>query len=289
MLCISWCAVLRLPLVFLVFCKEQLIVQFCYLPKLLFARNGQSQIILVLRNVSAKLILGDYNISSRQNIENYKKHTSQTTAGDLGCAHTIWRRSWPKTNDSNEKYTQLQTLYLFVYLFFLWLLSAGSCEAGSHADVTNHGRCTQCPFGTYQPEKWQEQCLPCPAGFTTYQRGAASKDLCLRQFSFTTLFYITKADVKILGDSILWVPAGSPSRGGDVTVYVCDMNQTSLPTPFYSVIASIFVFMALSTVFHSMNSPDNSAFSHSVLPVLSLPYWSFQLYVSLWKSPSALI
>ena len=50
------------------------------------------------------------------------------------------------------------------------------------------------------------------------------------------------------------VPAGSPSRGGDVTVYVIDKNQQRLPTPFYSVLASIFVFMALSTVFHSINS-----------------------------------
>ena len=57
-------------------------------------------------------------------------------------------------------------------------------------------------------------------------------------------------------------PAGSPSRGGDVTVYVCDINQPSLPTPFYSVLVSISVFMALSTVFHSINSPDNSPLSH---------------------------
>ena len=28
------------------------------------------------------------------------------------------------------------------------------------------------------------------------------------------------------------VPAGSPSRGGDVKVYVLDINQPSLPTPF---------------------------------------------------------
>ena len=76
------------------------------------------------------------------------------------------------------------------------------------------------------------------------------------------------------------VPAGSPSRGGGVTVYVYDINQPSLPTPFNSVLVSVSVFMALSTVFHSINSPDNSPFSHSVLPVLSLPYWSFQLYVS---------
>ena len=87
----------------------------------------------------------------------------------------------------------------------------------------------------------------------------------------------------------LGVPACSPSGGGDVTVHVCDINQPSLPTPLYSILVSISVFMAFSTVFHSINSPENSPFSHSVLQVLSLPYWSYQLYVSLWKSPSALI
>ena len=60
-----------------------------------------------------------------------------------------------------------------------------------------------------------------------------------------------------------------------------DINQPSLPTPFKSVLVSISVLMALSTAFHSINSPDNSLFSHSVLQVLSLPYWSFQVYISL--------
>ena len=41
------------------------------------------------------------------------------------------------------------------------------------------------------------------------------------------------------------VPVGSPSRGGVVTVYVLDINQPSLPTPFHSVLASVSVFMAL--------------------------------------------
>ena len=47
-------------------------------------------------------------------------------------------------------------------------------------------------------------------------------------------------------------------RGEDVTVYVYDINQPSLSTHFYSVLVSISVFVALSTVFHSVNSPDNS-------------------------------
>ena len=68
-----------------------------------------------------------------------------------------------------------------------------------------------------------------------------------------------------------------------------DINQPSLPTPFYSRLVFMSVFVTLSTVFYPINSPDNSPFSHSVLPVLPLAYWFFQLYISLWKCLSALI
>ena len=61
------------------------------------------------------------------------------------------------------------------------------------------------------------------------------------------------------------------------------MSKTkSLPTSFFSVLVSTSVFVALSTVFHSINSPDNSPFSHSVLPVLSLPYCGPFKYISLY-------
>ena len=85
------------------------------------------------------------------------------------------------------------------------------------------------------------------------------------------------------------VPKSSPSRGGDVAVYVFSINKSSLLTPFYSVRVSVSVFMALSTAFHSRNSPDNSLLSHSVLRVLFQPYRSFQVCVSLRNSLSALI
>ena len=62
------------------------------------------------------------------------------------------------------------------------------------------------------------------------------------------------------------VSAGSPSRGGDVVVYVKDIKQPSLPTPFYSVLVSVSFFMALSTLFYSINSPDSL---NSALLVLS--------------------
>ena len=81
----------------------------------------------------------------------------------------------------------------------------------------------------------------------------------------------------------LTLPTGSPSYGGDVTVYFTDINQPSLPTPFYSVLVFAAVFMALSTVLHSINSPDNSLLSHSVLLVLFCLVGPFN-YVSLYES-----
>ena len=75
------------------------------------------------------------------------------------------------------------------------------------------------------------------------------------------------------------VPAGSPVRGGHVAVYVSDINQPSLPNPFfYSVLVSVSVFMALSTVFHSISSPDNSTLSHSVLLVSLLLNWYIKTF-----------
>ena len=63
-----------------------------------------------------------------------------------------------------------------------------------------------------------------------------------------------------------------------------DVNQPSLPSPFYSVLVSVSVFMTLSTVFHSINSPDNSPFSHSVLVVLVLCLIGPLNYISLYES-----
>ena len=78
-----------------------------------------------------------------------------------------------------------------------------------------------------------------------------------------------------------FVLVGSPSSGLDVAVYVFDINQPSLPPPFYSVLVSASDFIALSTVFHSINSPDNSPLFHFLLLVLFLFYRSFRLYISL--------
>ena len=66
-------------------------------------------------------------------------------------------------------------------------------------------------------------------------------------------------------------------------VECCGLCSRARPLLSISVLVAISVFMALSTVFHSINPPDISLLSHSILPVLFLPYWSFQqsLYESL--------
>ena len=81
--------------------------------------------------------------------------------------------------------------------------------------------------------------------------------------------------------SLSLVPTGSPSSGGDVVVYVKDINQSSMPTPFYSVLVSVPIFTTLSAEFYSINCSNNYSLSHSVLLFLFLPYWSFHLYVSI--------
>ena len=109
-----------------------------------------------------------------------------------------------------------------------------------------------------------------------------------------------------------YVPAGSPSRGGDVTVYVLDISQPSLP-PLFVLFLYLFLslwpfqlyfiplnlsttlrfltlffwshsaLLVLSTIFHLLNSPDNSSLSHSVLLVLLCLIGPFN-YVSLYES-----
>ena len=87
----------------------------------------------------------------------------------------------------------------------------------------------------------------------------------------------------------MWVTTGSPSPGGDVTVCVFDINQPSLPTPFYSVLVSISVFMALSTVVHSIDSPDNSPLSHSRLIFALLVLSTIYLLMTVSFSPDIVL
>ena len=72
--------------------------------------------------------------------------------------------------------------------------------------------------------------------------------------------------------------------------FMSDIYQTSLPTPFSSVLVSVSVFMALSTVFHSINSPDScflNLFFQSYLCLIG-PFICVSLYESLlqpWCNP----
>ena len=97
-----------------------------------------------------------------------------------------------------------------------------------------------------------------------------------------TLF-VTVNFVRHTCDPLLPVLTSSPSRDGDVAVYVFQINKPSLLNLFLKNSVLVSAFMVLSTVFYFINSPNNSPLSHSVLPVLILPYWSFQPYVSFMK------
>ena len=88
--------------------------------------------------------------------------------------------------------------------------------------------------------------------------------------------------------SSLRVPTGSPSRGGDVAVYVFDINQPGLPTPFYSVLVSVSVFSGPFNCisFHKFSRQFSVFFLCSsglisALLVLSTIYLFMKVYLAL--------
>ena len=71
-----------------------------------------------------------------------------------------------------------------------------------------------------------------------------------------------------------------------------DINQRSLPTPLHSFLVSVSVFMALSTVFHSIHSPDKlSAFSLSSCGLISalLILSTICLFMKVSHSPDVIL
>ena len=51
----------------------------------------------------------------------------------------------------------------------------GNCSAGYKTDKE---KCTPCPVGTYQPEKWNDTCIKCENGFVTLRPGSTKDTDC---------------------------------------------------------------------------------------------------------------
>ena len=87
------------------------------------------------------------------------------------------------------------------------------------------------------------------------------------------------------------VPAGSPSRGGDVKVCVFDTNQRACPLLLLCSCV-YFSLKAFSPAFQSIHSPNNSPHSHcspsliSALLVLSTIYLS-KSFLKWFRRPGA--
>ena len=134
-----------------------------------------------------------------------------------------------------------QTVFELLFYIFLFFFCSGIC----HSDCT----LTETSFHRKSPHT---ETLQFAVVWGTYSN-----------WTTTLTVWSPRAHLHVVG--MLW--------------FMSDINQPSLPTPLHSVLVSLSVSMALSTVFHFINSLDNSPVSHSVLPVLSLSYWSFQLCI----------
>ena len=91
-----------------------------------------------------------------------------------------------------------------------------------------------------------------PDSFTSLKNTRETLFLSYRCFflvpgvrSFAPLKCFSFSHVFVLLFSSLHVPTGSSSRGGDVAVYIFEINQPDSPTTFYSVLEPASVFIAL--------------------------------------------
>lgn len=57
------------------------------------------------------------------------------------------------------------------------LCSQPSCLPGQMLNVTSN-TCMACDYGFYQPDKWQDNCLPCNSSYTTQFMGAVNASQC---------------------------------------------------------------------------------------------------------------
>ena len=108
----------------------------------------------------------------------------------------------------------------------------------------------------------RHQLQSCHSGLQTKRSYLASTSV--------TLFWASKVvscqnRVMLLGQVLMFLSHISRPRGlaftWCVAIYVFWHKPTELAHSFLFCFASVSVFMVLSTVFHSMNSPDDSAFS----------------------------
>ena len=93
--------------------------------------------------------------------------------------------------------------------------------------------------------------------------------------------------VALVGPSLLNVPTDSPSRRGDVAVYVLDINKPSLPTPFTCPCVCFCRYSPFNCISFHQFSRKLSAFSlcSSGLTSASLVLSTTHLFMKVSLSP----
>ena len=104
---------------------------------------------------------------------------------------------------------------------------------------------------------------------------------CVSDVSSRELF-----NMHVCSSLCLSLPAGSPSRGGDVTVYVLDINQQSLPTPFLFCSCVCFcLYGPFNRISFPKFSRQLSAFSLCCSGLISALLVLLTIYLSMTSLP----
>lgn len=68
-----------------------------------------------------------------------------------------------------------------IYIILSFSFFSGNCTTPGYYRNPATNQCEQCPLGTYNSEKWMDQCTDCPSSYTTPSVGSETLDDCERK------------------------------------------------------------------------------------------------------------
>ncbi|CAH1794302.1 unnamed protein product [Owenia fusiformis] len=97
-----------------------------------------------------------------------------------------------------------------------------ACDPGSYLNISSN-MCMGCPVGSYQPSKWQTQCIQCSTNFTTSSMGSNSSSDCL--------FYCPAGFEKEVGNNSCVICSVGEYRSSNDVFGDCQMCPLGFITP----------------------------------------------------------
>ncbi|XP_060063970.1 uncharacterized protein LOC132544399 [Ylistrum balloti] len=124
-----------------------------------------------------------------------------------------------------------------------------ACEPGTYLQ---NNTCKLCPYGQYQRDKWQDDCVPCPPETTTYHLGAANLSSCVKDCEGGFEYSSTTGQCEMC-DQGYYRDRSDPTQA---QCQPCPLQTITSPGQISTSI--IFCFIANCTVPGEYRNPDEN-------------------------------